>query len=131
MNWNLNNKEKYLNAVCASLRAFWEQIIFWTYISMTSEKSEQNKRMKLIDTFSKNRTTNLFNDIRDEINSEGEVNSTVIVDYLEFLGINKTSDNFGIYWNFLIDFIQKKAFIILFYARESIHYIEYIVIKII
>lgn len=64
---------------------------------MTSEKSEQNKRMKLIDTFSKKRTTNLFNDIRNEINSEGEVNSTVIVDYLEFLTINKTSDNFGIY----------------------------------
>lgn len=95
---------------------------------MTNGKSEQSKRMELIDTFSKNRTLDLFSNIRNEMNSEGKVNSAVIVDYLVFLGINKEHDNFEKYLNFFIYLIRKKAIITLFYVREFIHYIEYILI---
>ena len=91
LNWNLQNREKYLNAVCVSLRAFWEQFIIWCDICLETDLNEQDK---YITSFIKNRTMDLKNKIINKLNDQGSVDDNKIINYLNCVGINNENSNF-------------------------------------
>lgn len=91
LNWNLQNREKYLNAVCVSLRAFWEQFIIWCDICLETDLNEQDKYITL---FIKNRTMDLKNKIINKLNDQGSINNNKIINYLNYVGINSENSNF-------------------------------------
>lgn len=108
--------------MCASLHAFWEQILLWIYTSIIKKEST---RIELIINFTINRTSALLNIIPNEINHEGIVNYDNIINYLIFLGISKASNNFEIYSNFLNNFFQHKSdyYSLLYEDIHSLHWI--------
>ena len=92
LNWNLQYREKYLNAVCISLRSFWEQFLIWSDIAQEEDKNKQAKHIKC---FVENNTLDLKNEIIQSLNSSGQIDSAKIINYLEFVNVNKDNSFFS------------------------------------
>lgn len=106
LNWNLQHREKYLNAVCISLRSFWEQFLIWSDIAQEKDK---NKQTKHIENFVKNKTLNLKKEIINNLNSSGQIDSAKIINYLEFVNINKDNSFFSQFNDFLNDYLKRNT----------------------
>lgn len=103
LNWNLANREKYLNAVCISIRSFWEQFIIWIYISQEENISEQQN---LITQFVSGNTLKLKEKIIKVLNKNGNLDNSQIINYLEFIGISKNNAYFTKFNNFLNNYLK-------------------------
>ncbi len=106
LNWNLQYREKYLNAVCISLRSFWEQFLIWSDIAQEEDKNKQAKHIKC---FVENNTLDLKNEIIQSLNSSGQIDSAKIINYLEFVNVNKDNSFFYQFYDFLNIYLKTNS----------------------
>ncbi len=104
LTWNLD--QRYLNAVCCSLRSFYEQILIWTYISLDTDAYH---RSKMINDFAKNKIIDIWRDVKRNFIVDNNVDSSLINKYLNFLKINNDLIK-NKYQVFFIDYLKKDGY---------------------